>query len=84
MQSKKTLALVVASLLLSITGVAGAQTKAAKEEAIFYHFDDDAMVGDTLSSNLAILRVRPTAGHVTLLRPRASFVAEMLKSVEVM
>jgi hypothetical protein len=82
MQSKKTLALVVASLLSSITGVAGAQTKAAKQEPIFYRFDDDAMLGDTLSSNLAVLRVRPAAGHVTLLRPRASFVVEMLKSVE--
>lgn len=51
-------------------------------EPIEYHFDDDAMVGGTLSANLALLKVRARPPRVTLIRPRASFVAELVTSVE--
>jgi hypothetical protein len=82
MRSTKLLAAVLASLLLSFASVASAQTKAAQSDPIYYHFDDDFMVGDTLDTTPALLRVRPIVPKVTLLRPRASFVVEMLKSVE--
>jgi hypothetical protein len=59
-----------------------AQTKRADADGSFYEFSDDDMLGDTISSNTAILRIRPIAAKVSLIRPRASFVAEMLKSVE--
>jgi hypothetical protein len=61
-----------------------AQTDAAKTDGYFYDFKDDYMVGDTISSNTAILRVRKPAARVTLIRPRTHFVAEMIKSVELM
>jgi hypothetical protein len=59
-----------------------AQTARADPDGSFYEFVDDDMLGDTISSNTAILRIRPIAAKVRLIRPRASFVAEMLKSVE--
>jgi hypothetical protein len=47
-----------------------------------YHFDDDDLIGATLSTTPPLLRVRPRPVRVMLLRPRASFVAEMRQSVE--
>jgi hypothetical protein len=69
---------------LSLASSAGAQTDATKPEGYFYDFKDDYMVGDTISSNTAILKVRKPAARVTLIRPRTHFVAEMIKSVELM
>ncbi len=47
-----------------------------------YRFDDDYMVGDTLSTTPPLLIVRPKGVRMNLIRPRASFVSEMLKSIE--
>lgn len=47
-----------------------------------YRFDDDHMLGDTLSTTPPLIRIRKEPLRVRLIRPRASFVAEMLKSVE--
>lgn len=49
-----------------------------------YRFEDDYMVGETLSSTPALLRIRDRLPRVNMIRPRASFVAEMFKSVETM
>lgn len=49
-----------------------------------YTFDDDPMVGDTLSSTPPILTLRTKLPRVMLIRPRASFVGEMFKSVEML
>ena len=65
--------------LLALPGVASAQ---AKEDGYNYHFDDDYMVGDTLSTTPPLIVVRRPVPRIMLLRPRASFVGEMLKSVE--
>jgi hypothetical protein len=81
MRPAKLLAAACALLLSSLAAAAGAQSKV---DAYSYHFDDDLMVGDTLSTTPPLLRVMPKRGRVMLLRPRASFVAEMLKSVEAM
>jgi hypothetical protein len=79
----------IATLGLSLSAFAlaspsFAQTARAQADGSFYEFDDDDMLGDTISSNTAILRIRPIAAKVSLIRPRASFVAEMLESVEVL
>ncbi|HKY37701.1 MAG TPA: hypothetical protein VJN18_17285 [Polyangiaceae bacterium] len=81
-----TLPFVLALGLLPITlaGSSRAQTDSAKADGYFYDFKDDYMVGDTISSNTAILKVRKPAARVTLIRPRTHFVAEMIKSVELM
>jgi hypothetical protein len=59
-----------------------AQTSSRGPDDSFYEFSDDDLLGDTISSHTAILRIRPPAAKVGLIRPRASFVAEMYKSVE--
>ena len=53
-----------------------------KEKGYEYKFDDDGLLGKDLGANLPIIKVRPKGGRDRLLRPRASFVQEMLKSVE--
>jgi hypothetical protein len=45
-------------------------------------FDDDLASGTTFDPMSSIVRARPPAARVTLLRPRYNFVTEMLKSVE--
>lgn len=81
------------SMLLGVLGFllcasAGERTALAQARSepsdSFYEFSDDEMLGDTLSSLTAIIKVRPPAARVSLIRPRASFVSEMLKSVEVL
>lgn len=81
MRHSKPFAAALALSLLALSGVAGAQTK---DESYSYHFDDDLMLGDTLSAPPPIIRMRRTPPRIMLIRPRASFVGEMLKSVEVL
>lgn len=81
MRHRKPFAAALIFSLLAFSGVAGAQTK---DEDYSYHFDDDLMVGDTFSTPPPLLRIRTKQPRIMLLRPRASFVGEMLKSVEVL
>ena len=81
MRYSKPFAAAVGFAVLAFAGVAGAQTK---EEKYSYQFDDDLMVGDTFSTPPPLLRLRTKQPRIMLLRPRASFVGEMLKSVEVL
>jgi hypothetical protein len=61
-----------------------AQGKAAgkKEEGYGYDFSDDPLNAGGFGPNDATIRVRPGPVRTTLIRPRTSFVPEMLKSVE--
>jgi hypothetical protein len=79
MRSSHRLAWLVAASCIAFSGAAAAQTE---EKGYGYRFDDDQLVGDTLGTTPALLKIRPGASHVTLLRPRVHFVAELLKSVE--
>jgi hypothetical protein len=79
MPFSKAFALALSLSLLTLAATAGAQTK---EDSYTYRYDDDLMVGDTFSTPPPLLRLRRTSPRITLLRPRAAFVAEMLKSVE--
>jgi hypothetical protein len=81
MRCSKPFAAAVAFALLALPGAASAQTKDAGYN---YHFDDDFMVGDTLSSPPPLLQLRRHPPRIMLLRPRASFVSELLQSVEVL
>lgn len=47
-----------------------------------YEFSDDPLNAGAFGPNDATIRVRPGPVRVTLIRPRTSFVNEMLKSVE--
>jgi hypothetical protein len=53
-----------------------------KDEGYGYTFSDDPLSAGGFGPNDATIRVRPNAVRNTLIRPRTSFVPEMLKSVE--
>ena len=62
---------------------AGEAVKDSKtDEGYGYEFDDDPLNAGGFGPNDATIRVRPRAARTTLIRPRTSFVPEMLKSVE--
>jgi len=52
------------------------------EEGYGYQFEDDPLAAGGFGPNDATIKVRPKAARTTLIRPRISFVPEMLKSVE--
>jgi len=70
--------------ILATSAFAFAQDKAGGEdkEGYGYEFDDDPLSAGGFGPNDATIRVRPRAARTTLIRPRTSFVPEMLKSVE--
>jgi hypothetical protein len=56
---------------------------AGKKDAGYgYEFSDDPLNAGGFGPNDATIRVRPGPIRTTLIRPRTSFVPEMLKSVE--
>lgn len=64
-------------------GAASAKLKeGAKDESYGYEFSDDPLAAGGFGPNDATIRVRPGPVRTTLIRPRTSFVPEMLKSVE--
>jgi hypothetical protein len=81
---------VIAISVLGASSTAFAQGKAAvtatgggKDDAGYgYAFSDDPLSAGGFGPNDATIRVRPNAVRNTLIRPRTSFVPEMLKSVE--
>ena len=79
MSAPRFLILSATAALFAISASAAAQTK---DDNYSYEFKDDDLVGSTLSTTPPLLRVRPHVMRVTLIRPRAAFVGELLKSVE--
>jgi hypothetical protein len=79
MRHSRLLAFAFTLAVCALSGMARAQTK---PDAYSYHFDDDELLGDTLSTPPPVLRGGLRPRRIMLLRPRASFVVEMLKSVE--
>src|SRR5262249_51589990 len=64
-------------------GNAGVKTNAGKEgEGYGYEVSDGPLAAGGFGPNDATIRVRPGPVRTTLIRPRTSFVPEMLKSVE--
>jgi hypothetical protein len=53
-----------------------------KDEGYGYEFSDDPLNAGGFGPHDATIRVRPGPVRTTLIRPRTSFVPEMLKSVE--
>jgi hypothetical protein len=70
--------LVTSSVFAQDKGVATTDTK----EGYGYNFTDDPLSAGGFGPNDATIRVRPGPVRTTLIRPRTSFVPEMLKSVE--
>lgn len=63
-------------------GAAKASGGGGKEDGYGYEFSDDPLAAGGFGPNDATIRVRPGPVRTTLIRPRTSFVPEMLKSVE--
>ena len=63
-------------------GGAKASGGGGKDEGYGYEFSDDPLAAGGFGPNDATIRVRPGPVRTTLIRPRTSFVPEMLKSVE--
>ena len=95
MKAKRILGVVAAAFLLFSSATAfgqappaagGAAPKATggggKDEGYGYEFSDDPLAAGGFGPNDATIRVRPGPVRTTLIRPRTSFVPEMLKSVE--
>jgi hypothetical protein len=83
---KASIALVALGVLLVSAPSFAQQPKAAggggKDEGYGYEFSDDPLSAGGFGPNDATIRVRPGPVRTTLIRPRTSFVPEMLKSVE--
>jgi hypothetical protein len=93
MKSKKVLAAIIASAFVLVSASAFAQAPAAgggaapaaggdSKDGYGYEFSDDPLSAGGFGPNDATIRVRPGPVRTTLIRPRTSFVPEMLKSVE--
>lgn len=63
-------------------GGGGAKATAGGSEGYGYEFSDDPLAAGGFGPSDATIRVRPGPVRTTLIRPRTSFVPEMLKSVE--
>lgn len=74
--------LVVTSADAFAQGAKPAGGGGGKEEGYGYEFSDDPLSAGGFGPNDATIRVRPGPVRTTLIRPRTSFVPEMLKSVE--
>ncbi len=74
------------TLLLAAPAFAQEAKEAAaggeKGDGYGYEFEDDPLSAGGFGPNDATIKVRPRAARTTLIRPRTSFVTEMLKSVE--
>jgi hypothetical protein len=95
MKAKRVFGVIAAAVLLVSStafaqapapGGGGAAPKASggggKDEGYGYEFSDDPLAAGGFGPNDATIRVRPGPVRTTLIRPRTSFVPEMLKSVE--
>jgi uncharacterized membrane protein len=85
LQGKWMVASAVAVALSLTAGAASAQKEIAEsktDDGYGYSFDDDPLNAGGFGPNDATIRVRARAARTTLIRPRTSFVPEMLKSVE--
>jgi len=71
----------MAVLLMSSFALAQGKDK-KKDEGYGYEFSDDPLNAGGFGPNDATIRVRPGPVRTTLIRPRTTFVPEMLKSVE--
>lgn len=80
------LCVLAAAIGISFASPAGAQVRRSnyKDQGGFHEFDDDPLHAEGASAMGSVLRFRPRPFRVMLLRPRTSFVGEMLKSVEKM
>jgi hypothetical protein len=76
------LLLTCAQAFAQAPAAAGGAPAKKEGEGYGYEFSDDPLSAGGFGPNDATIRVRPGPVRTTLIRPRTSFVPEMLKSVE--
>ena len=86
-RNEKRLLVGIAAGLMTMVSLASAAVaqevqETKSEDGYGYSFDDDPLNAGGFGPNDATIRVRARAARTTLIRPRTSFVPEMLKSVE--
>jgi hypothetical protein len=74
--------LVTTNAFAQAPAAGGAPPAGGDKEGYGYSFSDDPLSAGGFGPNDATIRVRPGPVRTTLIRPRTSFVPEMLKSVE--
>jgi len=82
MKLAKVLGAVAAVAIVFSASSAFAQEDGEDGDGYGYEFSDDPLSAGGFGPNDATIRVRPGPVRRTLIRPRTSFVPEMLKSVE--
>ncbi len=83
MRMNRTFLVFAAASSLLWASSASAQTRRSESaEGYGYEFSDDPLSAGGFGPNDATIRVRPGPVRTMLIRPRTSFVPEMLKSVE--
>jgi len=76
-------AIIAASIgLLAFEGLASAQKKKAGSDVEEMTFEDDKLLTSNLGPDQAKITTRGGPVRTILVRPRTSFVPEMLKSIE--
>ena len=71
--------------LAAVSSAAGASAdvkESKSDDGYKYQFDDDPLSAGGFGADDALIRIRPIAARSTLIRPRVTFVPEMLKSIE--
>ena len=76
------LAALFGAVFTSSTAMAQDVKSSDQDGGYGYEFSDDPLNAGGFGPNDATIRVRPGPVRTTLIRPRTSFVNEMLKSVE--
>lgn len=82
---RKTFALLAALTVLTTSGLAAADegyTTTTQSDGYSVAFVDDLLDAQGTDGSAALIKVRPQAARVTLIRPRTSFVPELLLSVD--
>jgi hypothetical protein len=76
----------IPALVLAWSATASAdppkQPRPERVDAYGYTFTDDSLLGGAFGPVGTTILIRPGACRYTLIRPRTTFVVEMLKSVE--
>ncbi len=68
--------------LLIATGANAEPTNEKSSGGYSYIFESEFLDGDSLTGDGPLLKVRTGSGYIPLIRPRTSYVRELVKSVE--
>ena len=79
----KLILICIITFSLSLGSMAEAQTKTiSHDEGYEYEFEDDPLNAGGFGADDARIRIRRGAQRTTLIKPRTSFIRELIKSVE--